>query len=75
MSKPLRRIGDPVVAAAPAGVRIRTRIHPSAEQAAALTAIGQFLGSVYRQSWPSGFGWGAWIIRPTRRGGRSAIGR
>jgi hypothetical protein len=23
----LRRIGDPVVAAAPAGVRIRTRIH------------------------------------------------
>ncbi len=48
MSKPLRRIGDPVVAAAPAGVRIRTRIHPSAEEAAALTAIGQFLGSVYR---------------------------
>lgn len=48
MSKPPRRIGDPVVAAAPAGVRIRTRIHPSVEQAAALTAIGQFLGSVYR---------------------------
>lgn len=48
MSKPLRRIGDPVVAAPPAGVRIRTRIHPSAEEAAALTAIGQLLGSVYR---------------------------
>jgi hypothetical protein len=44
----LRRIGDPVVAAAPAGVRIRTRIHPSADEAAALSAIGQFLGSVYR---------------------------
>src|ERR1700677_1194746 len=48
MSTPLRRIGDPVVAAVPAGVRIRTRIHPSADQAAALTAIGGLLGSVYR---------------------------
>jgi hypothetical protein len=48
MSRPLRRIGDPVVTAGPAGVRIRTRIHPSADQAAALTAIGGFLGSVYR---------------------------
>jgi len=48
MSKPLRRIGDPVVAAAPAGVRIRTRIHPGADEAAALTAIGQLLGSLYR---------------------------
>ena len=44
----LRRIGDPVVAAAPAGVRIRTRIHPTAEEAEALTAIGELLGSVYR---------------------------
>jgi hypothetical protein len=44
----LRRISEPVVAAGPAGVRIRTRIHPSAYEAAALTAIGQFLGSVYR---------------------------
>jgi hypothetical protein len=44
----LRSIADPVVAPAPAGVRIRTRIHPSAAEAAALTAIGQFLGSVYR---------------------------
>jgi hypothetical protein len=48
MSKPLRRIGDPVVAAAPAGVRIRTRIRPTAQEAAALTMIGDFLGSVYR---------------------------
>jgi hypothetical protein len=44
----LRRIGDPVVAAAPAGVRIRTRIHVSETEAAALTAIGILLGSVYR---------------------------
>jgi hypothetical protein len=49
MSKPLRRIGDPVVAAGRAGVRIRTRIHPSAGQAAALTAIGGFLGWVVSQ--------------------------
>ena len=32
----LRRIGDPVVAGAPAGVRIRTRIHPTAAEAEAL---------------------------------------
>jgi hypothetical protein len=44
----LRRIGDPLVAAAPMGVRIRTRIHPTVEEAQALTAIGAFLGSVYR---------------------------
>ena len=44
----LRRIGDPVVAAAPGGVRIRTRIHPTAGEAEALTAIGSLLGSVYR---------------------------
>ncbi len=44
----LRAIGDPVVASVPAGARIRTRIRPTAEQAQALTAIGGFLGSVYR---------------------------
>jgi hypothetical protein len=44
----LRRIDDPVVAAAPAGVRIRTRIRPSVEEAAGLMAIGEFLGSLYR---------------------------
>jgi hypothetical protein len=44
----LRRIADPVVAAAPAGVRIRSRIHPAAAEAEALTAIGELLGSVYR---------------------------
>jgi IS605 OrfB family transposase len=29
-------------------VRIRTRIHPTAQEAAAVTAIGELLGSVYR---------------------------
>ncbi|CAN5734253.1 IS200/IS605 family element transposase accessory protein TnpB [soil metagenome] len=46
--RPLRRIGDPVVAAAPAGVRIRTRIHLSSAEADAVAAIGAFLGSTYR---------------------------
>jgi hypothetical protein len=44
----LRRIGDPVVAAAPAGVRIRTRIHATGGEAEALIMIGNLLGSVYR---------------------------
>ncbi len=44
----LRRVADPVVAAPPAGVRIGTRIHVNEAEAAALTAIGTFLGSVYR---------------------------
>ncbi len=48
MGARLRRVVDPVVAAAPAGVRIRTRIRVSEAEAAALTAIGVFLGSVYR---------------------------
>lgn len=43
----LRRISDPVVVPVPAGVRIRTRIHPSDAEAAALAGIGSFLGSVY----------------------------
>ncbi|MBV8291104.1 MAG: hypothetical protein JOY55_04675 [Mycobacterium sp.] len=37
-----------MVPAGPAGVRIRTRLHPTVEEAAALTAIGGLLGSVYR---------------------------
>ena len=44
----LRRIGDPVVASAPAGVRIRTRVHLTVAEAAVVGAIGSFLGSVYR---------------------------
>jgi IS605 OrfB family transposase len=44
----MRQICDPVVAAAPSGVRIRTRIRLTAHEAAAVTAIGELLGSVYR---------------------------
>ena len=44
----LRRITDPVVAAVPAGVRIRTRVHFGEAEAAAMVGIGSFLGSVYR---------------------------
>ncbi len=46
--KPLRKIRDPVVAAAPAGVRIRTRIHISVDEAEALSVIGLFLGGLFR---------------------------
>lgn len=46
--RPLRRIGDPVVAGAPSGARIRTRIHLTDAEAAAVAAIGSFLGSAYR---------------------------
>ncbi len=45
----LRRIGDPVVAGAPAGVRIRTRIHLTTTEAEALTLAGDLLGSCYRR--------------------------
>src|SRR5271168_183411 len=48
MGTRLRRIGDQVVAGARGGVRIRTRIHLSGAEAAALGRIGSFLGSVYR---------------------------
>lgn len=58
MGRSLRRMGDPVVAAAPAGVRIRTRIHPSVQEARALTAIGDFLGSVYRSELAARIGLG-----------------
>ncbi|MGH3524809.1 MAG: hypothetical protein ACRDU4_18770, partial [Mycobacterium sp.] len=44
----LRRIGDPVLAAGPSGMRIRTRIQVSDAEAAAFVMIGTFLGSVYR---------------------------
>lgn len=48
VGKPLRRIGDPVVAAGPAGVRVRTRLDLSVDEIAALGEVGEFLGSVYR---------------------------
>jgi IS605 OrfB family transposase len=45
---PLRRVGAPVVAGPPSGVRIRTRIHLTEAEAAALSAVGSLLGGVYR---------------------------
>lgn len=45
----LRRIGDPVVAVGPRGVRVRTRLHLTEEEAAALGEVGRYLGSVYRR--------------------------
>ncbi len=48
-SKPLRRITAPVVAAGPSGKRFCTRLHLSPAESAALTEIGQFLGSLYRR--------------------------
>jgi hypothetical protein len=44
----LRRVGAPVVAGPPSGVRIRTRIHLTEAEAAALSVVGSFLGGVYR---------------------------
>ena len=49
MGKRLRRIGDPVVAAGPAGVRVRTGLHLTAAEAAALGEVGNYLGWVYRR--------------------------
>lgn len=54
----LRRVGDPVVAVAPAGVRIRTRLRPTEDEVEVLTAIGQFLGSVYRGELAERIRWG-----------------
>jgi len=44
-----RRIDEPVVAGPPTGVRIRTRLHLSEAEAAALTVVGTYLGCVYRR--------------------------
>ena len=44
----MRQLSDPIVAAGPSGVRFRTRLHLSPTEAAALTEIGEHLGSVYR---------------------------
>jgi hypothetical protein len=46
--KQLRRIGEPVVAAPPAGLRVRTRLHLTEDEAAALREVGEYLGSLYR---------------------------
>jgi len=71
MGKRLRRIGDPVIASSPAGVRVRTRLHLSAGEAAALAAVGEYLVRCIAANWRAGFGWAAWIARRIRGGGRS----
>src|SRR6202035_2798848 len=42
----LREIGAPFVAGAPAGVRVRTRLRVSPQDAAVLRAVGSHLGSL-----------------------------
>jgi hypothetical protein len=46
VSRVLREIAAPFVAAAPAGARVRTRLRVSPEDAAALTEVGRHLGSL-----------------------------
>jgi IS605 OrfB family transposase len=46
VSRVLREIASPFVAAAPAGVRVRTRLRVSARDAEVLTASGRHLGSL-----------------------------
>jgi hypothetical protein len=46
VSRALREIAAPFVAAAPPGARVRTRLRVSPEDAAVLTAVGRHLGSL-----------------------------
>ena len=46
MTPELRPIADPFVAAAPAGVRVRTRLRVSPQDEAVLWAAGRHLGSL-----------------------------
>ena len=46
MSRVLREIAVPFVAASPAGARVRTRLRVSPEDAGVLTAVGRHLGSL-----------------------------
>ncbi len=46
MSRRLREIADPFVAAAPAGARVRTRLRVSAQDEAVLWAVGRHLGAL-----------------------------
>jgi IS605 OrfB family transposase len=66
----LRRIGAPVVAGAPLGVRIRTRIRVTEAEAAALGAVGSFLGGVYRGELSGRVGLGV-LDRQSRAGWRA----
>jgi hypothetical protein len=75
VGKPLRRIGDPVVAAAPTGVRVRTRLHLTEHEAAALGMVGEYLGSVYRTELAGRVGLHDWTAGNTQPGGRSVSRR
>lgn len=44
----MRKIAEPFVVAAPSGVRIRTRLHPTITEASALVRVGEHLGRLYR---------------------------
>ena len=46
MSRSLRPVAAPFVAAAPAGARVRTRLRVSAQDEAVLRAVGRYLGSL-----------------------------
>jgi IS605 OrfB family transposase len=46
VTRALREIADPFVAAAPAGARVRTRLRVKAEDDAVLRAAGRYLGSL-----------------------------
>ncbi|WP_219069420.1 hypothetical protein, partial [Candidatus Mycobacterium methanotrophicum] len=57
-------IGDPVVAAGPRGVRVRTRLHLTEEEAAALGEVGRYLDSVYRRELTHRIALGRAKLRP-----------
>jgi hypothetical protein len=46
VSVPLRRVAAPLVAAAPGGARVQTRLRVSGQDAAVLRAAGRHLGSL-----------------------------
>ena len=46
MSRRLREVAEPFVAAAPAGARVRTRLRVSARDAEVLRAVGRHLGAL-----------------------------
>lgn len=50
MTRPLRSLAGPFVAAAPAGARTRTRLHLTADEEAALRQVGAHLGAAYRDT-------------------------
>ena len=75
MTPELRPIADPFVAAAPAGVRVRTRLRVSPQDEAVLWATGRHLGSLAAGTWLRGAprgGWTRWGGQPPGRAGRGS---